>query len=318
MRTRTLIPAATLLFGCSLRHHSVAPEPARGPARDSLFHLDQTRGDSVATRGHVDGLLALLSPDVVYLRAGVPATFGRDAARTLFAATAGANETVTWQPLGGGVSYDLKSAYTFGIAAHAARSNPVIHIDHYVAYWTRERGEPWRIAAYAEVTGGGGGNGGGSLPSVEVKIPPSQFTPPLNRVTKRTADIIATVRAADSLFSDLADRMGVPYAYSNTVAPGGAVFGGTRLVVGAAAIEDYYGAQGSGTSLTWRPVYASVAGSYDLGFTVGVDISTGRGQSGAAVQRFGKYLAVWQRQRDGTWKFLIQGGNPTPARASER
>ena len=218
MRTRTLIPAATLLFGCSLRHHPVAPEPARGPAHDSLFHLDLTRGDSVAARGHVDGLLALLSPDVVYLRAGVQATFGRDAARALFAAAAGAaNETMTWQPLGGGVSYDLTAAYTFGIAAHAPRSNPVIRVDHYIAFWQRERGQPWRIAAYAEVSAG---ESRGRTPSaLEVKIAPSQFTPPLNRVSKRTADVIASVRAADSLFSDLADRMGVSYAFSNTVAP---------------------------------------------------------------------------------------------------
>lgn len=317
MRTRTLIPAATLLFGCSLRHHPVAPEPARGPAQDSLFHLDQTRGDSVAARGHVDGLLALLSPDVVYLRAGVQATFGRDAARTLFGAAAGAaNETMTWQPLGGGVSYDLMSAYTFGIAAHAQRSNPVIRVDHYIAFWQRERGQPWRIAAYAEVSAS---DAGGRTPSpLEVKIAPSQFTPPLNRVSKRTADVIAGVRAADSLFSDLADRMGVPYAFSNTVAPGGAVFGGPRLIVGADAIGDYFGAQGGGTSLTWRPVYASVAESYDLGFTIGVDIATGRGQSGAAVQRFGKYLSVWQRQKSGTWKLLIEGGNSTPPRPSDR
>lgn len=317
MRTRTLIPAATLLFGCGLRHHPVAPEPARGPARDSLFHLDQTRGDSAAARGHIDGLLALLSPDVVYLRAGVPATFGRDAARTMFTDAPGAaNEAMSWQPLGGGVSNDLNSAYTFGIAAHALRTNQIIQIDHYVAFWQRDRGQPWRIAAYAEVSGG---EGPGRAPSaLEVRIAPSQTTPPLNRVSKRTADVIATVRAADSLFSDLADRMGVPYAFSNTVAPNGAVFGGSRLIVGADAIGEYYGAQGSGTSLSWRPVYAAVAGSYDLGFTIGVDIATGRGQSGAAVQRFGKYLAVWQRQRDGSWKFLIQGGNGTPPRATDR
>jgi hypothetical protein len=316
MRTRTLIPAATLLFGCSLRHHTVAPEPARGPARDSLFHLDQTRGDSVALRGHVDGLLALLSPDVVYLRAGVQATFGRDAARALFTAAPGAaNETMTWQPLGGGVSYDLNSAYTFGVAAHAQRTNPVIRIDHYIAFWQRERGQPWRVAAYAEISAN---DAGGRPPSFDVKIPPSAFTPPLNRVSKRAADVIATVRAADSLFSDLADRMGVPYAFSNTVAPGGVVFGGPRLIVGADAIGDYFGSLGGGTSLTWRPIYASVAGSYDMGFTVGVDISTGRGQSGAAVQRFGKYLAVWEHEHDGSWKLLIQGGNPTPPRASDR
>src|SRR4051812_34859535 len=150
MTTRLLLPAALLLCGCSLRHKPVAPEPARGPARDSLFLLDQTRGDSVTARGGIDGSLALLSPGVVYLRAGVPVVYGRDAVRTLVTA-APIIGPQTWQPLGGGVSFDLRHAYTFGIAAQAPGSPPSIRLERYVAYWTRERGQPWRIAAYVEV-----------------------------------------------------------------------------------------------------------------------------------------------------------------------
>src|SRR4051812_29517910 len=96
---RSLLPAALLLFGCSLRHKSAAPEPARGPARDSLFQLDQTRGDSVAARGGVDGALALFSPGIVFLRAGVPAIYGRDAARALLNAGP-TTRAQAWQPLG--------------------------------------------------------------------------------------------------------------------------------------------------------------------------------------------------------------------------
>ncbi|MEP6491365.1 MAG: hypothetical protein ABJF01_01720 [bacterium] len=310
MRTRTLIPAATLLFGCSLHHRPVAPEPARGPARDSLILLDQTRDDSVLARGYVNGSIAFLAADVVYLRAGVPATFGRAAAAVLLAASPeAARETMRWEPLGGGVSYDLTAAYTFGIAAHAPRSNGVIRIDHYIAYWERRRGSPWRIAAYAEI---------GAPLAGDVRLESSQLVPPPSAVPKKSAEAVATVRSADSLFSDLADRMGVAYAFSNTVAPGGSVFGGPRLIVGSDAINEYFGGLAAGTSLTWRPIYASVAASGDLAFTVGVTISTGRGQSGAAVQRFGKYLAVWQRQRNGMWKFLVQGANATPARESQK
>src|SRR5438132_14344689 len=105
MRTRLLIPAALLLTGCGLRRRPAAPEPARGPARDSLFQLDQTRGDSVAARGAVDGMIALLAPSAVFLRAGVPAIYGRDAVRALLAASAASAAPAgsqTWEPLGGG------------------------------------------------------------------------------------------------------------------------------------------------------------------------------------------------------------------------
>lgn len=306
MTTRLLLPAALLLCGCSLRHNPVAPEPARGPARDSLFQLDQTRGDSIAARGGIDGALALFHDGVIYLRAGVPAIYGRDAVRMLFAATS-ATRGQTWQPLGGGVSYDLRAGYTYGIAAHTAGSAPV-RLDRYVAYWTRERGEPWRIIAYAEVNGPLG---------AEVSFSASQLAPPVASPPRALAGVVADVRAADSLFSDLADRIGTGFAFANTVAPDGVLFGPTQLVVGPRAVDEFFRAQPPGTSLTWRPVYASVAASGDLGFTIGESIRTGRGPSGAAVQRFGKYLTVWQKQRDGSWKFVVDGGNATPAK-SER
>ena len=36
----------------------------------------------------------------------------------------------------------------------------------------------------------------------------------------------------------------------------------------------------------------------------------------AVVQRFGKYLTIWKRQPNGSWRFVVDGGNlsPTPAR----
>jgi ketosteroid isomerase-like protein len=51
-----------------------------------------------------------------------------------------------------------------------------------------------------------------------------------------------------------------------------------------------------------------------LGFTVGEYTLTGRGPTGAAVQRFGKYLTVWKRQPNGSWKFAVDGGNGSPAK----
>lgn len=305
MTPRFLLPAALLLIGCRLHRSPVAPEPARGPARDSLFQLDQSRGDTIVARGPVDGTLALLDRDVVFLRAGVPATYGRDAARALFTATnQPSSHAFAWQPLGGGVSYDLRSAYTFGIAARGAQAGT--RLERYIAFWQRGRSQPWRIVAYAEVNG---------LAGVEVSLTAEQLAPPARQLSREATEAAARIRGVDSLFSDLADRMGTAYAFSNTIARYGAVFGGTRLVVGPDAVNEFYSTQNGGTALTWRPVFGSVAASGDLGFTIGEYIATGRGPSGAAVQRFGKYLTVWQRQSDGTWKFVVDGENATPARA---
>jgi ketosteroid isomerase-like protein len=304
MRTRSLIPMAMLLCGCVLRRGQSAPEPPRGPARDSLLSFDASRSDSIAARGVVDGTLSVLSADAVLLRAGVPAVYGRVAVRSVLSARNAPTGLVSWAPLGGGVSDDLLSGYTYGVTARSANGTPRLRLERYVAYWERARARPWRVVAYAEVDGP-------TTPLNEVTLAPADTAPPLRPLSKPLAEARAAVRAADSSFADLAYRMGTGYAFSNTVAETGVLFGNPALLVGPDAVREFYQLRGDSSSLTWKPVFAAVAGSRDLGYTVGEYISTGRGPSGAAVQRFGKYLTVWKRQKDGTWRFVVDGGNGT-------
>ena len=306
MKTRILaIPVAVMLAGaCQRRGDEFAPSPARLPARDSLFAVDQSRTDSAAARGVSEAMLALLTPDAVYLRAGVPAIYGIDAVRAMFAANPETSGTaITWQPLGGGISNDLRAGYTYGIAARVTPRAP-LRLERYIAYWRRDPRAPWRIAAYAEVN---------APPAIEGSGPADRVAPPTPTLPRAMAQVRGAVRAADSLFADLAYRMGTGYAFAATVAPDGVIFGNPQLVIGPQAVEDFF-SRGAGSSLAWQPVYAAVAASRDLGFTIGEYTSTGRGPTGAAVQRFGKYLTVWRLQPDGTWKFVVDGGNPSPAK----
>jgi hypothetical protein len=307
MNGRLLVSAAMMLLtGCAFHRRPAGLEPARGPAADSLLRFDQSRGQLVAAKGPHDAIVELLHPDVVYLRAGVPAVYGRDAVSDLLAAPAPAIPTgIAWEPLGGAVSYDLLAGYTFGVTARPNAATP-IHFERYIAVWRRARGAPWQLSAYVEVE---------SPPAVEASVPPAALVPPASNVPEKLRATTAKVRAADSLFSDLNDRMGMGFAFSNTIAPLGVLFASPRLVVGPDAAREMYATRGNGTALTWHPVFAWVAGSEDLGFTIGEYVATMRGPSGAAVQRFGKYLTVWQRQHDGTWKFVADGGNPTPKAA---
>lgn len=308
--------ASALLCGCASHGTTTVPEPARGPARDSLFSIDQSRTDSVAARGFVAGTVSLLAENVLYLRAGAPVAFGLTATRTLLGAGADPPATrLFWQPLGGGVSGDLRAAYTFGVAVRAAASAPP-QFGRYIAFWERQRNGPWRITAYTEV------NGPVSPASREPAARNSDGDVAPNETPRAASAAIAEersrLRGADSSFSDLSYRMGVAYAFANTVAPDGVVFGDPQLVIGARAIEEYLGARNGQSSLVWQPVFAWVAASRDLGFTIGESTSTGLGASGAAVQRMGKYLTVWKRQSDGTWKYVVDGGNPGPPRGDER
>jgi ketosteroid isomerase-like protein len=128
---------------------------------------------------------------------------------------------------------------------------------------------------------------------------------------------VRSVREADSAFALAADLQGTGEAFAANVAPQGGVFSGTELVIGMAAVRALYDEQQrAGGTLNWRPVFADAAASGDLGMTIGEYVFTGRGANGSVVQRFGKYLTIWQQQPNGDWRFVIDGGNqsPTPNR----
>src|SRR5437762_11545684 len=131
MRSLSILGLAMLLGGC-VHRGAPAPVPVRGPARDSLIQLDLSRGDTVAAHGAIDGALLLLHPDVVYLRGGAPAAYGRDAARALFIANPPTPGTAfLWQPLSAELSADGRAAYTFGIASRAGAGKSPLRADRY-------------------------------------------------------------------------------------------------------------------------------------------------------------------------------------------
>jgi ketosteroid isomerase-like protein len=302
-----------LLCGCMLRHSPVVLEPARGPARDSLFRLDQARGDSAARSR--DGMFAAFAPTAAYLRAGAPVIYGRAAAAHAVRTADPDDGAVVWEPLGGGVSDDLQSAYTYGVAARTPTEKTAsIRFGRYLAYWERGRGRPWQIVAYLEL--------GASPLAATADIPDTARSVPAEpTLPKLLSEARTKLRSTDSSFSDLSYRMGTGYAFSNTVAENGVLFGSPELRVGPRDVRDGFDKQSEASSLTWKPVYVEVAGSRDLGYSIGEYVSTGRGATtatgAAVVQRFGKYLTVWRRQKDGSWKFVADGGNPSPTPATK-
>ena len=65
-----------------------------------------------------------------------------------------------------------------------------------------------------------------------------------------------------------------------------------------------------GVSLTWDPVRAHASNDGSLGFTVGRYESTSRGADGEPAVGHGLYVSVWRKQLDGSWKVIMDLGNP--------
>lgn len=67
-----------------------------------------------------------------------------------------------------------------------------------------------------------------------------------------------------------------------------------------------------GTSLSWTPVRGDMAASGDLGYTYGTYIFKSKDKDGQIVSHYGKYMSVWKKQKDGSWKVVADMGNSSP------
>ena len=65
--------------------------------------------------------------------------------------------------------------------------------------------------------------------------------------------------------------------------------------------------------LKWEPVKAEVAKSGDLGYTWGNYEISWQGEEGKTEKLYGKYLNIWKKQPDGTWKAVVDIGNQAPS-----
>jgi ketosteroid isomerase-like protein len=66
-----------------------------------------------------------------------------------------------------------------------------------------------------------------------------------------------------------------------------------------------------GVSLHWEPLRADIAASGDLGWTTGTYLSEARGEDGTVNRGEGRYVSIWRLQEDGSWKVVMDLGNPT-------
>jgi len=66
------------------------------------------------------------------------------------------------------------------------------------------------------------------------------------------------------------------------------------------------------TPLKWAPIKAEVSRDGSLGFTFGKWEYTNIDKNGKKSSSYGNYVTIWKKQKDGTWKYILDGGGTTP------
>ncbi|MCX6215941.1 DUF4440 domain-containing protein [Spirosoma sp.] len=125
---------------------------------------------------------------------------------------------------------------------------------------------------------------------------------------------IDEIREADQNFSMLSEKQGLAKAFATYAADDAIKLNdGAAPTVGFDSIRSQMSRiPPNGSVLTWQVLKADAAQSGELGYTFGQWMLTSKDNSGKRKTQFGVYVTVWKRQRNGQWRFVLDGGNATP------
>jgi ketosteroid isomerase-like protein len=82
---------------------------------------------------------------------------------------------------------------------------------------------------------------------------------------------------------------------------------GVFPVIGKSELTKYWSEKKETKEISWEPFKAEAARSGEMGYTLGNWKFVARDSV-----YYGNYYTIWKKQRDGSWKFVLDGGNGTP------
>jgi ketosteroid isomerase-like protein len=111
----------------------------------------------------------------------------------------------------------------------------------------------------------------------------------------------------DAGFSAMSAKEGMFKAFLHYMAEDGVILRNNSFPSkGRSSLMKYFsGKSDSGFILTWEPLYEKISESGDMGYTYGIYTST---EKSNGIKSGGTYITVWQKQSDGSWKFVLDTG----------
>ncbi len=115
---------------------------------------------------------------------------------------------------------------------------------------------------------------------------------------------------------DTKERGGAGFA-SWFAEDGVALGNGRPPVIGRVAIEKSANWLAKDYQLTWTPTDAQMGPSGDMGYTWGHFEGRSKDANGNPVLTSGRYMTIWRKQADGSWKVVLDAGANEPAAAGD-
>jgi ketosteroid isomerase-like protein len=85
-----------------------------------------------------------------------------------------------------------------------------------------------------------------------------------------------------------------------------------KPLAGKQAISEFYEKQFANPdfTLTWDPIKGEVFPGESVGYTTGKYVARFKNKAGQMMESTGRYITVWNKQEDGSWKVVADTGGP--------
>lgn len=118
-------------------------------------------------------------------------------------------------------------------------------------------------------------------------------------------NLVDEVIDADKKFSAMSQTKGMKAAFLSYMDSSGVLLRENHYpIIGKEAQAYIRQTNDSAFTLTWQPRSADVAKSGDLAYTFGTYTLHTKG-----TMLKGTYVSIWKKQKDGSWKFVLDAGN---------
>ena len=123
--------------------------------------------------------------------------------------------------------------------------------------------------------------------------------------TTKEKPSIQEILQADQEFSDMSKQIGIKKAFLQFMSEEGIILRPEHIpLVGPEAIDYLSQVADQDYTLSWKASGGEIAQSGDLGFTYGIyELKV------ADTTLTGTYVNVWQKQKDGSWKYILNNTN---------
>jgi ketosteroid isomerase-like protein len=115
-----------------------------------------------------------------------------------------------------------------------------------------------------------------------------------------------------------ATKEGGGKAFAAFFAPDGVTLAnGKAPVIGSEAIAAQATWSPQEYQLTWTPEGGQMNASGDMGFTWGHYEGRSKDRAGNSIVANGRYMTIWKKQSDGSWKVVLDSSNDEPPAAGD-